>query len=250
MVSPLDKTRPASAASEFGQLACGFQSGALVSVVKKDLRKHFTSLFKFSWSGGSPFNGGSLHLSLVLRNGSIGAGQAASGQVAVMETCDGVTGVSNAVAVVLDIDEKSSRISLRVGDKSGATAALDCATLERRPLPDAPHWLLVEVRAPSPLCHACASRFSRGLVCLCRQYDTSNAMAPTIRVYLDDPHKRAPPILSTLVAIRKVIPQFCAREPANTTDKRQAHFIYFALASSLFVTRCSPWTRVMVIPRP
>jgi hypothetical protein len=127
-------------------------------VGKKKLRKQFSSLFKFSWSlgggegAGSPLFGGSLRLSLVLQSDAADRAPdmaPASGNLSpVFESSDWVAGAANALAVVVEIQEESSTVSLRLGGKVGAASTLDSVVLGRRPLPDTGHWLLVEVRQP------------------------------------------------------------------------------------------------------
>ena len=106
---------------------------------------------------------------------------------------DGVTGVPNSLAVVLELDHAGAHLCLRLSDHRAAENAttkgqasgrlptmLDIVQLRRRPIPNAPHFLLVE-------------------------YDASDAAVPTLRVYLDDPHKKSPPTMATSVAIHKVL---------------------------------------------
>ena len=184
---------------------------------KKKVRRSFTSLFKFTWSPvggvavddngdgavtGAALRGGSVHVSLVIENelkpdtfagNRSGGGGLPDPTSSPQDSFDGVTGISNALAVVLELDHTGAHLCLRLSDKNAAAATssglpassrlpntLDIVQLRERPIAGAPHSLLVE-------------------------YDASDASAPTLRVYLDDPIKESPPAMTTSIAIHKAL---------------------------------------------
>ena len=144
----------AAATSHFGGKQQNWP-GSLVSVGKKDVRKNFSSLFKFSWSpvegddALAALHGGAVNICLVLHNDA--TTDCRGGH-------DGVSGVANALAVVLEIGGQTGAcISLRRAEqRDGSPSTLAVAHLSRRPLPDTGHWLLVEVRLPKHFVGACA----------------------------------------------------------------------------------------------
>jgi hypothetical protein len=193
------------------------RSGSLMSRGKKKVRRSFTSLFKFTWSPvggvavddngdgavtGAALRGGSVHVSLVIENelkpdtfagNRSGGGGLPDPTSSPQDSFDGVTGISNALAVVLELDHTGAHLCLRLSDKNAAAATssglpassrlpntLDIVQLRERPIAGAPHSLLVE-------------------------YDASDASAPTLRVYLDDPIKESPPAMTTSIAIHKAL---------------------------------------------
>jgi gamma-tubulin complex component 4 len=99
----------------------------------------------------------------------------------------------NGVGVFLELDAAGAQVAVKGCSHStqalGSLGAhptavpeqtLAQAALLRRPLPDTGHWLLVE-------------------------YDASDAAAPVLRVYFDDPHKKGPPVLETPLALHKAL---------------------------------------------
>ena len=190
------------------------RSGTLVSRGKKKVRKSFASIFKFTWApagatevgsnvridsdgttvgAAAALRGGSVHVSLVIQNELKRENIAGRLTDSAQGSFDGVTGVPNSFAVVLELDHAGAHLCLRLSDKNVSSAThpdpsashhlptiLDIVQLPRRPSPNITHSLLVE-------------------------YDASNVAAPTLRVYLDDPHKQNPPTMSTTVIMHKML---------------------------------------------
>jgi len=209
-------------------------SGAVASVGAKKVRRSFSSLCKVSWSAGSgndsarALSGGAVRIGFVL-TGSSGVGGASGARVAgdagLHKTSErasyGLDG-GNGVGVYIEFDATGAHISVKgcssglaqpsegLGSYEGAAPpsasvlTLAQAPLLRRPLPDTGHWLLVE-------------------------YDlTADATLPMLRVFFDDPHKKAPPVLETSLALHKALTldssdaAFISIHAAVTADNRNS----------------------------
>ena len=205
-------------------------AGSVASVGSKKVRRSFSSLCKLSWSAGSgndsarALSGGAVRIGFVL-TGSSGVGSASKAHVAggAGLTCEqSYYGLDNGngVGVFIEFDATGAHVSLKGcssslaqtseglesyqggAPRSASVVTLAQAPLMRRPLPDTGHWLLVEYDA------------------------TADATLPVLRVFFDDPHKKAAPVLETSLALHKVLTldssdaAFVAIHAAVTADNR------------------------------